>query len=270
MNWRKALPLIYALGAMVVFALLLRLTLLATQGLGLSPEGHGALSTPKTLLNLGFDALLVLVIVCLYRWGNVPGLSKLGLGFNLRAVRVTVLCLLIILLQYALVILVTRAMGAKWNLAELHVTSVVRGIVLMLGVGIGEEFFFRAGIFNMLRPYGRVVAYLLGTFIFAQAHFLGEPFHVLRLFGTFLPGLLFAYIYDQTGSIWPGAIVHACMNLFSLLFIRQVSGVSIFTYSNEITVTGIWSSTYTLAILVIALMVWLVSRREGTGISNAV
>ena len=270
MNWKRFLPLVYALGAMLLFAVLVRLTLFTAQSLGFGGDGHGALSTVKTLINLGFDGILVIVTLLLYRWGKIPGLRSLGLRMTPIALRVTTICLGIMVLQYVLVIAISASMGTVWSLGGFRFLNVFRAIVLMLGVGIGEEFFFRGGIFNMLKPYGRLTAYLLSCFIFAQAHFFGEPFHVLRLVGTFLPGLLFIYIYEQSKSIWPGAIVHGAMNLFSLLVIHQVSGVSLFTYTgNEVLVSTVWNISYLLTLGVLAIVIRLIVR-DSTSIEASV
>ncbi len=251
------LPLIYAVIAMILFACLVELTFFVSyQILELSQQGHGALSMQKTLLNLIFDGLLVISVLAAYKWLNIPSVKKLGFRFDKISGRVILVSLGIISIQYLLIIVLSATTGTIWSLGTIDLPSLLRAIILMLGVGVGEEVFFRAGVFNILRPLGRKPAYIVGGLIFALAHFFGEPFDVLRLLGTFLPGLLFIYVYEQTESIWAGSIIHAAMNLFSLLIIHQITGISLTSFSgNENFVVVIWTISYTLTLIAIAYYV---------------
>ena len=250
-------PLVYALLALVLFSWLLELTYFVSfQVFELSQTGHGALSSQKTLMNLAFDGLLVIAVLVSHKLLNIPSIKDLGFRNNRLSNRIVFVSLGIMIFQYFLIVIASTAAGTRWSLGSFDMMSMFRAIILMLGVGIGEEVFFRAGIFNILRPLGRKPAYIFGGLIFAFAHFFGESFHILRLLGTLLPGLLFIYVYEQTNSIWPGSIIHASLNLFSLLMIHQVGGVSLVSYSgHENIVSVIWTITYTLTLIAIAYYV---------------
>ena len=250
-------PFVFALLALVLFSWLLKLTYFVSfQVFELSQTGHGALSSHKTLMNLAVDGLLVIAVLVSHKWLNIPSIKNLGFRNNRLSNRIVFVSLGIMIFQYFLVVIGSTAVGTRWSLGSFDMMSLFRAIILMLGVGIGEEVFFRAGIFNILKPLGRKSAYIFGALMFAFAHFFGESFHVLRLLGTLLPGLLFIYIYEQTESIWPGSIIHAMLNLFSLLIIHQVSGVSLTSYSgNENFVAVLWTITYTLTLIAIAYYV---------------
>lgn len=83
--------------------------------------------------------------------------------------------------------------------------------VLAVGIltGIGEEFFFRGGLQNILTKFGcgHFWAILISAIIFSAAHF--------QFFG-FIPrmilGVWFGWLYCKTGSIWPAAAAHALNN----------------------------------------------------------
>ena len=252
-------PLMRALLAMSVFVILARLIFwIAFDKLGLNVTIHAASSSLAAGINLAFDFLLVVASLALYKWVDRANIESVGLRLSTRAFNMTSFCLGLLLAQYLLVMMVTGLTGATWSFADFSMSSVFRAVIVMLGVGVGEEFLFRGYIFNTLRSYGRLSAYLVSCLIFAMAHFVGEPFHFLRLLGTFLPGLLFTYIYEQSGSIWPGSIVHATMNLFSLLFIHQVSGVSLMAHTgtgNSSLVEIVWFISYTLMLVLLALVV---------------
>lgn len=255
----KTLPLLYVLGAIILFIGLVRIIFIAAfKVFDLAEGGHAAQSTAKTLINLVFDGALVGLGILLYRWLVGRDFRAMGLAISRRALTLTIVCIATILTQYALIIAVTSAWGVSWSLAQFSAVSLLRAVLVMLGVGIGEEFFFRGFIFSALGRYGRIPAFLLGGLVFAVAHFAGEPFDILRLLGTFLPGLLFIYIYEQTGSLWPGAIIHAAMNLFSLLAIHGVSDVSVLAHwGGEELVDVVWTLSYTAVLVILAVLIKL-------------
>ena len=83
--------------------------------------------------------------------------------------------------------------------------------VLAVGVltGIGEEFFFRAGVQNILTRFGLrpIWAIAIAAAIFSAAHF--------QFFGFFprlVLGAWFGWLYWRYRSIWPAATAHALNN----------------------------------------------------------
>ena len=85
--------------------------------------------------------------------------------------------------------------------------------VVCLAAPIVEETVFRAVLYRWLRgvlPVG--VAMVLSGAVFAAAHAVTLLF--LPLLGL---GILLAWIYERSGSIWPGVTVHALFNLVGII-----------------------------------------------------
>jgi membrane protease YdiL (CAAX protease family) len=95
-------------------------------------------------------------------------------------------------------------------------------------VAVPEELFFRGYLLELLErawpPRRRVLgggvgrALVASAALFGLGHFFvdGDP---LRL-ATFFPGLLFGWMRSATGSIAPGAFVHAASNLYIQVLAR--------------------------------------------------
>lgn len=78
---------------------------------------------------------------------------------------------------------------------------------------VAEELFFRGFLYpGLIQRLGRTGASLASALAFALAHVL--PTTILPLF---VIGLLLNWLYDQTGSIWPGMGLHAVLNGLALL-----------------------------------------------------
>jgi CAAX protease family protein len=82
-----------------------------------------------------------------------------------------------------------------------------------------EETYFRGFLFGWLR--GRVpfwLAVVISSLLFAAAH--GEP---ALLLPTFALGCLLAVVYQRSGSLYPGMLVHAVFNLVGVTLILTTS-----------------------------------------------
>ncbi len=75
-----------------------------------------------------------------------------------------------------------------------------------------EEFLFRGAVASSLMPYGKGVAVVGSSLLFALMH--QNPY---QLFYTFLAGLFLGYLYVKTGSILCSTILHFCNNAVSVL-----------------------------------------------------
>jgi membrane protease YdiL (CAAX protease family) len=94
-------------------------------------------------------------------------------------------------------------------------------ILIVLIAPIIEEILFRGFIYTAIRnKFGRRMAYLLSTILFAGLH--------ANLIG-FLPisvlGILLAYLYEHTGSLIPSITVHVTHNSLIALFVFLVRWV---------------------------------------------
>lgn len=77
---------------------------------------------------------------------------------------------------------------------------------------VSEEVFFRGFVFVGLRQrHGWTRAAAISAALFAAAH--GE---IAFFPPAFLLGFLFAYLYQRSGSLWPGLILHMAVNTLAL------------------------------------------------------
>lgn len=84
-------------------------------------------------------------------------------------------------------------------------------LAMLLGgglVGFAEESFFRGFLYAGLRArWGVGWAAVISSAIFAALHLL--PSVILPVF---VMGMLFCWLYERTGSLWPGIALHATVN----------------------------------------------------------
>lgn len=143
--------------------------------------------------------------------------------------------------------------------------------ILVIGImtGIGEEFFFRGGLQNMLIHcgVGHHVAIWTAAFVFSAMHF--------QFFG-FVPrmllGALFGYFYWWSGNIWVSALAHAVNNSIVILS-EWLIGTGIL--SEDFDMLGVSEGSFpVLPLLSVMLMAaaifefkrrgWLPSNRKAT------
>ena len=89
--------------------------------------------------------------------------------------------------------------GFEWVL-EMIVSCVVPGIC--------EEFLFRGAIQTNCRPFGRVNAVLIASFLFSMMH--QNPAQILY---TFVAGILLGVVYEKTNSLLTCSVLHIFNNL---------------------------------------------------------
>jgi hypothetical protein len=100
---------------------------------------------------------------------------------------------------------------------EATVAAVLAGLVLCVGAPVGEELFFRGLVHGSLRRLGVPVATLLSAAVFAGVHLVPAAFPVL-----FVVGVILALLYEVTGSLIPGIVVHMLIN--ALAFAGNLAG----------------------------------------------
>ena len=74
-----------------------------------------------------------------------------------------------------------------------------------------EEFLFRGLIQTNLRPFGRGVAIIGSAIMFGAMHQ-----NIQQIFYATVAGLMLGYLYEETGSIWCGILLHLFNNAFSV------------------------------------------------------
>ncbi len=103
----------------------------------------------------------------------------------------------------------------------LLVTFVVAGVV----APIAEEVFFRGVLYGGLRArIGSAPALLVSAVVFTALHLSLELFVPIFVLGIFL-----AYLYQKTGSLYPGILLHSANNVVAViaLVVLQALGIQI-------------------------------------------
>lgn len=95
-------------------------------------------------------------------------------------------------------------------------------LIALLAAGLvapfTEEVFFRGFVFGALRDrMGVWGGIALSALIFAVAHL--QPYALPALFAL---GALLAWLYQLTGSLWPGIVMHSTINTVALLVLYFV------------------------------------------------
>ncbi len=128
---------------------------------------------------------------------------------------------------------------------------VLQFMVICVVPGFCEEFFFRGAILENCLPFGRSNAILISSFLFAVMH--QNP---AQLFYAFAAGVVLGVLYERTGSIWPGTLLHTMNNFASL-------GESIVPYRlGEVYLSYLVTTAFELAIAFVGMvcLVILVAR----------
>lgn len=141
--------------------------------------------------------------------------------------------------------------------AHFHFTPATILIALSLGLvtGILEEFIFRGLLINQLKTLrfsSLLIALLSGT-VFGLVHLVnaldGSVLNTIaQVLAAFSLGFFFAVIYLVTNNLWLPILGHAIIDSFDQLAFNTLSNTS-----GTSLVTGI---IYTIAFLVIGLLIW--------------
>ena len=127
---------------------------------------------------------------------------------------------------------------------------VLQFIVICVVPGFCEEFLFRGAILTNCLPFGRANAIMISAFLFAMMHQNPE-----QLFYTFVAGIFLGLLYEKTGSIWPGTILHIINNFSSVM---QATVFEKLGYGIN---GGLWSTVFEIVLFslgVVALSILLV------------
>ena len=94
--------------------------------------------------------------------------------------------------------------GGSGGTLSLVLATVFIGLLTPLS----EELLFRGVVENALLRYGPFIGVVGSTLIFALAHGVNEVFPA-----ALVVGLITAEVFRRSGSVWPGVVVHAVVNL---------------------------------------------------------
>jgi len=161
--------------------------------------------------------------------------------------------------------------------AALRIMNAILGSCL--AAGITEELIFRGFIMRLLEVrWNKHIAIIVPSVLFGILHIFNMQnpnivdILILLAAGTSV-GIMFSMIAYQSGSIWPGAVVHGIWNLIIIGGILEIStepGRSIFTYtvkSNSTLLTGgafgIESSLPAITGYgIVIILAWILHRRK--------
>jgi uncharacterized protein len=124
-----------------------------------------------------------------------------------------------IVLNILLTIVVITLTGPPSNLQSDYQAASSGGVlslIVVIAVGavltaIGEEVLFRGVLATALDRYGPWIAVLVSSAVFAVAHGFN---YILPV--AFVVGVVAVLLLRKTGSVWPGVIVHATNNAYSI------------------------------------------------------
>ena len=95
-------------------------------------------------------------------------------------------------------------------------------VVAVVLAPIGEEWLFRGFLYGGLRrQFGSLFSAILSSGCFAVLH----GYSWMGLLAVFLYGLVFCWLYQRSGSLLPGILVHAIYN--GVVTIQMVSWFSL-------------------------------------------
>lgn len=170
----------------------------------------------------------------------------------------------------------------KNNISTFQLENIIVRAIFSAGLGAGivEEMVFRGMIMRALdKRFGKMIAIILPSFIFALMHLIGIKMNIFSILllivaGTSV-GIMFSLIVYESGSIWCSALVHGIWNIFMIGGILTISGdyhdKAIYSYklaSESIILTGgefgIESSIVSVLgfSVVIALALFLIKRKN--------
>ena len=130
-------------------------------------------------------------------------------------------CIVAIILP-VFVLLTLLSFPGRWEQSIFEKQKMMEHITLqvfLIGMGAGmiEEMTFRGVIMSVIeRKWGKKVAILVPSIIFALGHVAAKPLDGVSFWLLFVAGvsvgIMFSLITYESGSIWCGALVHAVWN----------------------------------------------------------
>ena len=171
------------------------------------------------------ELVYLLPIVLIFAWRRISW-KHLGFGaFNINVVGIGCGLLLggysiILLHNWLLTIFGVDTQGDQiFQMFDQLETPAWLFVVGAIVAPIVEEIFFRGFLFQGFRQkYGWMPALFLSSAIFGAAHL--DP---VSLIPTFVLGCVLAVVYHRSNSVWPGILLHAAINSFSLCAVYMIS-----------------------------------------------
>ena len=184
-----------------------------------------------------FATVPIVLGACVYVFGVRRGrVTWTGLGLRptswvwyVRAFWIWLLCLPVLA---AALYLTQQLFGAPAPLRHIELLvpqapdwRYVAGVVLLVGVAapFAEELFFRGVLYGWLRArLGVFFGIGLSAALFSLAHMIAQSFVPILILGVVL-----AIIFERSGSLWPGIMVHGIHNTAIIAVLYTVSGTQL-------------------------------------------
>lgn len=209
-----------------------------------------------------FPFCMVLVALGLYLFLDRGKFKDFGFSLEGRACFVAGEGFLLMLVAFGAFVALTHLSGkAGWQISSgITWRFVLSASVTYVGTGVWEEVYFRGYFFRTLKDYGRPAAYLASMAVFVLIHFTEEAFIFSRIFNLVLVSFFLTYVFDKTGSLWPGIVLHAGWNLINFLLVANQYSVSLMVVSGDIGEANRWLSNILHGILLLFVW-WIYGRR---------
>lgn len=169
--------------------------------------------------------IAILLLTALYLWGikGKGGWGEAGVrAFQRSEWKRMVLWGIVLMVAGTILIFLTAQIGNDVDNAKTDsLKESMSGINIILALlsaavlsPLYEEIFYRGFVYRFLRVrLGVGVGLVASALIFTAAHY--PTTNAMPV--NFVDGLVFAWLYEKSGSIWPGVIVHGVLNAISIL-----------------------------------------------------
>ena len=201
----------------------------AKWALGVDP----GLEFDLVILGIGISALMLVAALVMGPGSHKTSIASLGLGLPRKHVLFFMaLPIPVFLASLSFTIAYTLVVSALgWHaleppstpLGDIEIAGALFIPIFLLVVLFGpfaEEVLFRGFIYpGIANSFGPLKAALLTSALFALAHQ-----HLGVMVPIFVTGLMLAWLYHQSGSIWPSFIAHGAQNALALAVIAWGMG----------------------------------------------
>lgn len=215
-------------------------------------------------LGILFPATMTTLALLLTRFLDRRSVKEIGLSMDPLVRRVSIVGTALMAGGFIAFVGITALTGIlKWRISSsVAWRFFFAAAVTYLGTGLWEEFFFRGYLYRTLKAYGKPVAYIVSITLFSAIHFTEETLLLPRLFNLLLVSFFLTLIYDRSGSIWPGVILHGSWNLLGFLTVSNQFRVALFFVQGPAGEALRWYSTL-LHLALIALVLLTFYGRSG-------
>jgi len=184
-----------------------------------NPVGDEELSTSASIVLQSIGAVaFVAVPIVIASMGRIPwreGLLRLGLRRFDRSAWVYMAASIGVYLVFVTAYVALVGEPDQEDIAEAFGSVPWQILLVAIAAPISEELFFRGMLFGGLRRrMPRIVAALVSAVIFGALHAFSGISAVPPLIAF---GFILALLYERTGSIVPGILLHALNNSVALL-----------------------------------------------------